>query len=68
MNYGIQSHVLLAACREDEFAWEHPRLKRGQFTIALLEMLENCAVNKLNITYAEVIEKTRLKRYEYFRP
>ncbi|KAF8452912.1 caspase domain-containing protein [Boletus edulis BED1] len=56
--HGLQSHVLLAACGEEERAYEHEG--RGQFTTALLETLKNCAIDDL--TYNEVLEHIHLTR------
>lgn len=60
-HHGLQSHVLLAACGEKEFAYEYEG--RGQFTTALLEMLNSSAIDEL--TYSEVIERIHLNKYEY---
>ncbi|KZV62929.1 hypothetical protein PENSPDRAFT_657741 [Peniophora sp. CONT] len=49
---GIRSHVLLAACREDERA--HETRGRGDFTRALLDTLWDIEVHK--ITYRELME------------
>ena len=45
---GLRSHVLLAACRPQELAYE--RTSRGVFTVALLETLVKFGIDKL--TYA----------------
>lgn len=47
------THVLLAACKSTEFAREHNR--RGQFTTALLKLLEFTPYDEL--TYAEVLPR-----------
>lgn len=59
--HGLRSHVLLAACSENELAYEHEG--RGQFTDAVLSTLNACAVNDL--TYADVIERIRLPKYAF---
>ena len=61
--HGLRSHVLLAACGEKERAYEHEG--RGQFTSALLEVLESCALN--DVTYTDVLERVNLEKYESFR-
>jgi hypothetical protein len=48
---GLRSHVLLAACRSQELAYE--RTSRGVFTVALLETLVNIGIGKL--TYATLL-------------
>jgi hypothetical protein len=52
---GLRSHTLLAACKQDQQAYE--RNARGAFTSALLKLLEKDGVDKL--TYGEAI--TRLE-------
>ena len=48
---GLRSHVLLAACRSQELAYE--RTSRGVFTVALLETLVSIGIDKL--TYATLL-------------
>ena len=57
------SHVLLAACGRDQFAIEHPELKRGIFTWSLMQVLTKNDINTL--TYTSLIHKMRmpLKRW-----
>ncbi|KAK0486536.1 hypothetical protein IW261DRAFT_1455946 [Armillaria novae-zelandiae] len=54
-NAGLLSHVLLSACQAGQRAREEDR--RGVFTSALLEVLQEHAVNKL--TYTDVINNLR---------
>ena len=49
---GLRSHVLLAACRPLELAYE--RTSRGVFTVALLKTLVNIGIDKL--TYATLFD------------
>ena len=51
--YGLNSHVLLAACRESEKAHEENR--RGKFTGALLHALRQVEAHKL--TYKELMHQ-----------
>jgi hypothetical protein len=48
---GLRSHVLLAACRAEEQAWEEN--KRGVFTKAFLQTLRSVELDKL--TYKDVL-------------
>lgn len=45
------NHVMLAACREVELAWERPQDLRGAFTYAFIEVLEQ---HKGRISYHEL--------------
>ena len=47
---GLRSHILLAACRSHELAYERTTRSRGVFTMALLETLIDVGIDKL--TYA----------------
>ena len=49
---GLKSHVLLAACRSQELAYE--RTSRGAFTVALLKTLTDIGIDKL--TYATLFD------------
>ena len=49
---GLRSHVLLAACHSQDFAYE--RTGRGVFTVALLETLMKIGIDKL--TYATLFD------------
>lgn len=49
----LQSHVLLAACRSEELAFE--RTNGGLFTNALLKTLKDTGIDKL--TYASLLNK-----------
>lgn len=62
--YGLRSHVLLAACGEQESALEQDG--RGLFTKELLSILESCAVKKLDLSYTEVLDRIHLIKYESF--
>lgn len=62
--HGLQSHILLAACGENEFAYEHDG--RGQFTTGLLKTLKNGTIDDL--TYTEVLGRIHLNGYEYYCP
>ncbi|MEM7656926.1 MAG: caspase family protein, partial [Bacteroidota bacterium] len=44
-------HIMLAACREIELAWENPKAQRGAFSIALLDVLR---AHKGQISYQEL--------------
>ncbi|KAF8129521.1 hypothetical protein EV363DRAFT_1495581, partial [Boletus edulis] len=57
--HGLQSHVLLAACRETELAYEHKG--RGLFASALLVALRSCAASGLAPTYAELLKRILLE-------
>ncbi|KAI9567999.1 caspase domain-containing protein [Boletus coccyginus] len=57
-SHGLQSHVLLAACGENELAYEYDG--HGQFTTALLETLKTWAIDDL--TYNEVLEHIHLSK------
>ena len=50
---GLRSHVLLAACRSQELAYE--RTSRGLFTVALLKTLMDIGIGKL--TYASLFDQ-----------
>ena len=50
---GLRSHVLLAACRSHELAYEETKTRRGVFTEALLKTLEDIGIDEL--TYATLI-------------
>ena len=50
---GLRSHVLLAACRSQELAYE--RTDRGLFTVALLKTLMDIGIDKL--TYATLFDR-----------
>ena len=50
---GLRSHVLLAACRSQELAYE--RTSRGVFTVALIKTLKDIGVDKL--TYATLFDR-----------
>lgn len=63
VNYGVGSHVLLAACGEKEYAYECKNSKRGQFTHALLNTLAKCSVNHL--TYPDLIRQIKFEKYAY---
>jgi hypothetical protein len=54
-NYGLASHVLLAACKLSERALE--RDGRGAFTQALLKLLRDSTIRTDAITYKETIER-----------
>ncbi|VDB92293.1 unnamed protein product [Peniophora sp. CBMAI 1063] len=54
---GLSSHVLLAACREDELAYEQGG--RGLFTRALLCALRSVSAHK--ITYQELMKSITIK-------
>lgn len=58
-HHGLRSHVLLAACRETEIAYERDR--QGQFTSALLRTLKGWDTS---LTYAQILERIRLDKYE----
>ena len=49
---GTRSHVLLAACRQDQSSFEEKG--RGRFTNALLEILKR---DGTDITYEDVINR-----------
>ncbi|KAG6369903.1 hypothetical protein JVT61DRAFT_13368 [Boletus reticuloceps] len=63
--HGLQSHVLLAACRETELAYEHKG--RGLFTSALLAALRSCAASGLAPTYAELLKRILLENVHKFK-
>ena len=50
---GLRSHVLLAASRAEELAYE--RTSRGVFTVALLKTLKDVGIDKL--TYASLLQR-----------
>ena len=50
---GLRSHVLMAACRPLELAYE--RTSRGVFTVALLKTLLDIGIDKL--TYATLFDR-----------
>ena len=50
---GLRSHVLLAASRSQELAYE--RTSRGVFTVALLKTLVDIGIDKL--TYASLFDR-----------
>ena len=50
---GLRSHVLLAACRSQELAYE--RTMRGVFTVALLKTLMDIGID--NLTYATLFDR-----------
>ena len=56
--HGLRSHVLLAACGEQEKAYE--RDGHGQFTTALLTTLKKASIN--SITYAEALRHINLPK------
>ncbi|KAF8436573.1 caspase domain-containing protein [Boletus edulis BED1] len=63
--HGLRSHVLLAACREKESAYEHKG--RGLFTSALLATLRSCATKGLTLTYAELLKRILLESEHKFK-
>jgi hypothetical protein len=55
----MSSHVHLAACRQDEFAFEHPSAEsmvRGAFTLCLVKFLEQ-QDDLTKITHSSLLEK-----------
>ena len=54
-NAGLVSHVVLAACGEDESAYEDRIKHEGRFTSAFLSVLEKSVTDTL--TYAELIKR-----------
>ena len=52
------SHVLLAACGRDQFAFESPREHRGLFTMSLMKVLKSEEFNTL--TYVSLMHKLRM--------
>ncbi|KAG6371107.1 hypothetical protein JVT61DRAFT_10648 [Boletus reticuloceps] len=63
--HGLQSHVLLAACRETELAYEHKG--HGLFTSALLAALRSCDASGLAPTYAELLKRILLENVHKFK-
>ncbi|KAJ3517713.1 hypothetical protein NLJ89_g334 [Agrocybe chaxingu] len=53
-----QSHVLLAACGQEENAYEDPKTHRGYFTTHLLSVLEG--VDAGSLTYTSLVHKLSL--------
>ncbi|CAA7268645.1 unnamed protein product [Cyclocybe aegerita] len=53
-----QSHVLLAACGQEENAYEDPKTNRGYFTTHLLSILED--VDAGSLTYTSLVHKLSL--------
>jgi hypothetical protein len=53
---GIESHILLAACKAEEVAWECG--KRGAFTDALLLALKSLDIR--SITYSELVGRFKI--------
>jgi hypothetical protein len=49
------SHVLVAACGRDQFAYEKKGLNHGEFTYALLKVLYNEDIR--NLTYTALMQK-----------
>jgi len=63
-NGGLQSHILLSACSSSGPAWESNG--RGVFTVALLELLENSAIDKLR--YRDIVMRMEIpSEYVYTR-
>ena len=52
------SHVLLAACGRDQFAFENPREHRGLFTMSLIKVLKSEEFSTL--TYVSLMHKIRM--------
>jgi hypothetical protein len=52
------SHVLLAACGRDQFAFESPQDHRGLFTMSLMKVLKTEEFNTL--TYVSLMHKIRM--------
>ena len=52
---GVRSHILLAACTEENKAWENKITSRGEFTQALLNTLQKVGADK--ISYADLIHQ-----------
>lgn len=52
------AHVQLAACRDNEEANEHPALKRGVFSLALVEVLQQA---KGHLTYHDLMGRMRMR-------
>jgi hypothetical protein len=55
-NGSLQSHVLLSACSSSGSAWESKG--RGVFTVALLELLKDCRMDKLR--YCDIIMRLEI--------
>jgi Caspase domain len=55
-HHGIESHILLAACKPEEVAYESKG--RGQFTAALLLALESLDIG--SITYSELVRQFKV--------
>ncbi|KIM20623.1 hypothetical protein M408DRAFT_33545, partial [Serendipita vermifera MAFF 305830] len=52
---GLSSHVLLAACGQNEKAKENPIKNRGEFTMALLNTLMSVGADQ--VTYKDLIQR-----------
>ncbi|RDB28119.1 putative WD repeat-containing protein C2E1P5.05 [Hypsizygus marmoreus] len=52
------SHVLLAACGREQFAYEHPRTKGGLFTASLLKTLSTSNLDSL--TYTSLMDQLNM--------
>jgi len=52
---GLGSHVLIAACQAKETAKEDKLMKRGRFTLALLELF-NEEGRMENLTYSDILK------------
>ena len=59
--FGLSSHVLLAACKQDEKA--HEENHRGKFTGALLHVLREVEAHKLS--YKDLMERIIKTMEEY---
>ncbi|KAF8436542.1 caspase domain-containing protein [Boletus edulis BED1] len=62
-HHGLRSHVLLAACGEQESAYEYER--RGQFTSALVKTLRMFAINNSDLTYTEALQRIHLVKQQH---